>query len=1233
LFNTIRSNDDSSVIAGFHVLLEARTRYRFDEILFAPIGKTMIQDFHAARIFAQQMNQERNLVSYPEQAVYAGQINAVALIHGITQYLFQLYCEQQNPKILHDALDRLNDKFSDAVVDDALLKLIDEFPPLAVSRRMTGPSDYLTGSTNGKPNREIILEELLMLWLANVNPAFSRFLELFGDDALEFQTKYPHIVAELHEFFDQVATQPSLKKSNFPAGENIIHFLLSPVRASPNSLDGQLAFILAQWDTLISVYAFRLLRGLDLIKEEHKPTFGGGPGPTYVPQFTTAEFEPERFTPDRDWMPNLVMIAKNSYVWLDQLSKKYGREINRLDQIPDEELDQLARWGFTGLWLIGLWERSKASQTIKQRMGNPEAVASAYSLFGYQIAADLGGDEACNDLRQRAWRRGIRLASDMVPNHVGIDGQWVIEHPDWFVSLNYPPFPSYTFNGPNLSWDQRVGIYLEDHYYDKSDAAVVFKRVDQWTGDTRFVYHGNDGTTMPWNDTAQLNYLHPDVREAMIQTILHIARQFPIIRFDAAMTLVKRHFQRLWFPEPGTGGAIPSRAEHGLTKAQFDAAMPEEFWREVVDRAAVEAPDTLLLAEAFWLMEGYFVRTLGMHRVYNSAFMNILRDEENVKYRTVMKNTLEFDPEILKRYVNFMNNPDERTAVDQFGKDGKYFGVCMLMVTMPGLPMFGHAQIEGFAEKYGMDYRRAYWDEKPDTYLIERHEREIFPLMRQRYLFAGVEHFLLHDFYTPDGTVNENVFAYSNRVGDERTLVIYNNAWGNTRGWVHKSVSFSMRTGNGDERIQTQRGLAEGLALPRDGKQFCIFRDHRTGLEYIRNSHAMWDQGLYVELSAYEYHLFLDFRIVADNSLGHYQQLMALLNGRGVPSIDEALRELYVQPVLVPFQELVNIEMFQQLTEARSAPTEDHNELLNEVEAKIVALLHSIEQFTISTLSTASVQIVETPETSEIAASIDATEITEPVKSAETAETERDERIEIIASALRKRLETLLQFPVPELQEATLEDDEITEPVPAANSAEPIPQATGIPDAMIWNGLLSWLFVHGLGQISAMKNTAELSRSWIDEWLLGKIIVNTLRDLGIEDQAADQTLNAVQIMTTHQALFEGSETEQPEQILTPLLRDNDVQVFMGVNRYQDVLWFNKEGYGRLLEWLMVLPTALDVDQAMLDKRARTIEVLHKACDTSDYKVERLLKAVKDARRDQVSSQLQPSAKIAKDRQL
>ena len=161
-------------------------------------------------------------------------------------------------------------------------------------------------------------------------------------------------------------------------------------------------------------------------------------------------------------------------------------------------------------------------------------------------------------------------------------------------------------------------------------------------------------------------------------------------------------------------------------------------------------------------MEGYFVRTLGMHRVYNSAFMHMLRDEDNAKYRLAIKNTLEFDPQILKRYVNFMNNPDEKTAIEQFGNGDKYFGIAPCLSTLPGLPMFGHGQVEGFREKYGMEFRKPKWDETPDEGLIAGHEWRIFPLLHRRYLFADVEQFLLYDFFTPNGSVDEEVFAYSN---------------------------------------------------------------------------------------------------------------------------------------------------------------------------------------------------------------------------------------------------------------------------------------------------------------------------------------------------------------------------------------------------------------------------------------------------------------------------------------
>ena len=584
------------------------------------------------------------------------------------------------------------------------------------------------------------------------------------------------------------------------------------------------------------------------------------------------------------------MMAKMVYVWLDQLSRSHGYPITRLDQLPDSELDRLAARGFTGLWLIGLWERSPASQRIKQICGNPEAIASAYSLYDYEVAADLGGWEALANLRERAGRRGIRLASDMVPNHTGIYSRWVIQHPDWFVQTDYPPFPTYQFNGEDLSHDGNICLQVEDGYWNKSDAAVVFKHYDRRSGRTRYIYHGNDGTSIPWNDTAQLNYLIPELREAVIQTILHVARNFPIIRFDAAMTLAKKHYQRLWFPLRGLGGGVPSRAEHGMSKEEFDTVFPVEFWREVVDRVAVEAPGTLLLAEAFWMMEGYFVRTLGMHRVYNSAFMNMLKTEENAKYRTTIKNVLEFNHEILKRFVNFMNNPDEKTAVAQFGSQGKYFGACVLLSTMPGLPMFGHGQIEGYHEKYGMEYRRAYWDEQVDEGLVRGHEMWIFPLLHRRWLFSGSENFVLYDFYAGDH-VDENVFAYSNRVGEHRALVLYHNSHSTTAGWIRESVSFLV-TGEREGGRLDRTSLADALVVTDEDGCYLAFRDQTEGLEYLRSARELREQGLYAELKEYQFHVFMDFREIRDDADGSWGQLHAHLNGSGVSSLDEERKQL-----------------------------------------------------------------------------------------------------------------------------------------------------------------------------------------------------------------------------------------------------------------------------------------------------------------------------------------------------
>jgi hypothetical protein len=321
-----------------------------------------------------------------------------------------------------------------------------------------------------------------------------------------------------------------------------------------------------------------------------------------------------------------------------------------------------------------------------------------------------------------------------------------------------------------------------------------------------------------------------------------------------------------------------------MTRAEFDAAIPEEFWRDGVDRVAAEVPDTLLLAEAFWLLEGYFVRTLGMHRVYNSAFMHMLRDEDNAKYRMAIKNTLEFDPQILKRYVNFMNNPDEKTAAEQYGDGDKYFGVATVLATLPGLPMFGHGQVEGYREKYGMEFRVPKMDEQPNEGLIAGHDWKIFPILHRRFVFADVEQFFLYDFYSSNGSVDENVFAYSNVHQDERGLVLYHNCFADTEGWIKTSVVY-LDKATGDMR---QKSLAEAIGLPFEG--YVIFKDYVTHLEYIRSCEELWSKGLYVELHAYQHHVFMDWRFVDDEV---WKDVYVALKGAGVESMQAKWNEMF----------------------------------------------------------------------------------------------------------------------------------------------------------------------------------------------------------------------------------------------------------------------------------------------------------------------------------------------------
>ena len=1185
----------------FHVTKDSRIKYKFEENLFALQGNLLISDFKTARILSDKINVVRRAEGKFELQVTAGQINALGLLHEVFHLLIRKYEGENKKGVFRDGIDYLKNNLTEEELDKTLLKFVEEFPPLPVYQNKIKAIEYLNGKTENKDNREILLEEIIILNLENINPATYQLKELYTDEKLTKETEYKKLIEQTEIFFE---SEPKI------GGFNLISFLRKPIIQSPYNIEEQLDFIRTNWDAFIdSNILNKILLGKDLIHEDYKlfVQHGGGekgtpPVPSYEfdqqyfaslkakmaegkklspEEYEYFQLETKRFTEDLDWMPRVVMIAKNAFVWLNQLSKKYGREIKTLDQIPDIELDTLARWNFTALWLIGIWERSSASRKIKQMMGNPEAASSAYSLYDYVIANELGGESAFENLKARAWQRGIRLSSDMVPNHTGIYSKWVTEKPEYFIQNKMPPYPNYKFTGINLSDDDRVEVRIEDQYYSRTDAAVVFERLDKFTGDRTYIYHGNDGTNMPWNDTAQLDLMKAEVRESLIQTIMHVARKTPIIRFDAAMTLAKKHFQRLWFPIPGSGGAIPSRSDYAMTRSQFDAIMPEEFWREVVDRINAEMPSTLLLAEAFWLMEGYFVRTLGMHRVYNSAFMHMFMKEENEKYKLLIKNTLAFNPEILKRYVNFMSNPDEETAINQFGKGDKYFGVATMLITLPGLPMFAHGQVEGLSEKYGMEYKRAYYDEFPDDNLVLRHEKEIFPLTKKRYLFSQVDSFELYDFIDPHGNCNENVFAFTNRSGNEVSLVIYNNSYSEAFG----SINYSCERAYGEEGRTTTTTIDKALGINFGNNFYYIFKDYVQQLEFIISGSEISSSGFSFHLMGYQRKVLLNFKEVYDSD-GRYKRIYEQLNGKGVDSIERALSEMNLAPFHNSLVHLFTSIKFSRLL--LSLNINNNGEVdIPSFDEEIIRICNNLNK----------------------------------IKKLDSSVEEITEKINVEILSLNNFNNSFAEL---------------------ANSKRPLKWINEIKsvlypeDEIVQKKELSFLFLNRIifNILSPIEPKNPLINKF-DELLLWKPLIEILGYMRFADPGKSYEL----LKVLHSSDF--TLTDNSERFLNNILTNELVSSFIQINEYENVKYFNKERIEEFIKWSFILTALTYNSETVKDMKSpkkmftNSVKLAYKRYSNiieriikSEYKVENLitLPIVKIVKKDK--SKENPVAKKA-----
>jgi glycosidase len=358
--------------------------------------------------------------------------------------------------------------------------------------------------------------------------------------------------------------------------------------------------------------------------------------------------------------PSLYQI--NTRVWLTELSRSLGRRAT-LDDIPDNELDRLAKMGFDWIWFLSVWQTGPQAQAVSRT--NPEwrrefeeilpdlrdedIPGSGFAITGYTVHKDLGGDAALARLRERLKKRNLKLMLDFVPNHMGLGHPWVEEHPEQFIrgsELDCVRAPQ------NYTWVKRKA------------------------GDLPLAY-GRDPYFSGWPDTLQLNYANPATQEAMMGELTRIAGQCDGVRCDMAMLVLPDVFERTW------GQRAPL------------------FWPAATKRVRERVPGFTFMAEVYWDLE-WTLQQQGFDYAYDKRLYDRLREHHARPVREHFHAGLDYQDKLAR----FLENHDEPRAAAIFSLD-VHRAAAVITFLSPGLRFFHQGQFEGRRKRISPHLGRA----------------------------------------------------------------------------------------------------------------------------------------------------------------------------------------------------------------------------------------------------------------------------------------------------------------------------------------------------------------------------------------------------------------------------------------------------------------------------------------------------------------------------------------------
>jgi hypothetical protein len=474
----------------------------------------------------------------------------------------------------------------------------------------------------------------------------------------------------------------------------------------------------------------------------------------------------------------------NTWVWLRDLSEKYKTAVD-LGCVPAEEWDAIGRFGFDAVWLMGVWERSPMGIAIANRnvglladfrsalpdFRAEDNVGSPYCIRRYVVDEDLGGPDGLAVARAELAQRGMRLILDFVPNHVAPDHPWTVDHPEYFIQGS-----------------------AADAQSDPASFLTVGGRVFAC---------GRDPYFPAWPDVLQLNAFNPGLRQAVADTIAHIARQSDGVRCDMAMLLLNRIFERTW---GGRAGPPP----------------PSDYWPNIIAATKCAYPEFRFIAEAYWDLE-WDLQQQGFDFCYDKRLLDRLEHDHAESVRLHLCADLPYQ----QRLVRFIENHDEPRAAATFPA-AKARAAAVTMATLPGARLFHEGQFEGRMTRLPVFLgRRPRESADADTFAFYT---ALLKAIDSR-VFRDGDWSLCERAGWPANSSFQNLVAWSWMKDQDRYLIVVNLS---------------------DAPVQAR------VRLPWNDLPGRTWRltDAFSGAVYDRNGDEIQRDGLYLELGSWKLHLF-----------------------------------------------------------------------------------------------------------------------------------------------------------------------------------------------------------------------------------------------------------------------------------------------------------------------------------------------------------------------------------------